>query len=147
MCRSLAFVFCILLMVTPSFADDLFFEAGVQAILLDKCGKCHSAKSRKADLGLYDIRSVLRGGESGEVVVPEQLEESLLWEVIHNQQMPPKDQAQLTDQEKKVISDWIKHGAHSQQIPIASTAVPSYLDVERLVLNAWCSNDMVWENA
>jgi len=64
MCRSLALtlalahVGCMSLTATPSFADDVFFEASVQAIFQNKCGKCHSAKSRKADLGLNDYKSV-----------------------------------------------------------------------------------------
>src|SRR5712692_4093028 len=58
----------------PGFTTDIFplFQA--------KCLRCHSGKTPKAELDLSTLPGVLKGGESGPVVVPGKPQESLLLE-------------------------------------------------------------------
>ena len=73
-----------------------FFEKKVRPLLADRCYKCHSSASEKLKGGLMlDSReAVMKGGESGLVVVPGHPEQSKLIEAISYQnpdlQMPPK---------------------------------------------------------
>ncbi|MFM7591202.1 MAG: PSD1 and planctomycete cytochrome C domain-containing protein, partial [Isosphaeraceae bacterium] len=53
--------------------------------------------------------AILRGGESGQVVAPHQPDDSLIWQRINDNEMPPKKP--LAENEKKLINDWILAGA------------------------------------
>jgi hypothetical protein len=94
--------------------DVLVFESKIQPLLASKCGKCHSAKARKSGLDLSTMKGLLRGGESGEAVVGESLDESLLWSMIDGGDMPPEDEPRLSDSEKNLIRKWIEAGAPSK---------------------------------
>ena len=74
-------------------AEDDALTANALKILTAKCGKCHSSENRKADLDLSSIAAILKGGESGDIVAPN-YEDSLMWEMISNQVMPPEDEPQ-----------------------------------------------------
>src|SRR5262249_25545033 len=56
------------------------------------------------------------GGESGAAIVPEKPEESLLWEKVSQNEMPPKKP--LDDSEKKILERWIAGGAKWGTDPI-----------------------------
>ena len=89
------------------------FEQQVQGILKKKCGKCHSESVQKGELDLSSISGVRRGGESGEPVVAESLEESYLWTLVEEGDMPPEGQPRLSKDELTLIRQWIKAGSHS----------------------------------
>ncbi|MSR66152.1 MAG: DUF1553 domain-containing protein [Pedosphaera sp.] len=92
-----------------------FFEKKIRPLLVEHCYECHSAGSKKLKGGLrLDTREgVLKGGESGPVLVPGEPERSRLIESVRYKnrdlQMPPKTRlstAQVADLEK-----WVKLGA------------------------------------
>ncbi len=87
------------------------FETEVLPIFEAKCSKCHGDQKRNAGLSLVTGSELLRGGESGEVVVAGKPDESLLFEMIHDGQMPPKDSTKLTTVEIELIRRWITEGA------------------------------------
>ena len=76
-------------------------------ILKTKCGKCHSASNRKSELDLSSIEGLLKGSESGAIVTAN-YEDSLLWEMITNELMPPEKEPQLTEAERKLIQRWLE---------------------------------------
>jgi hypothetical protein len=51
----------------------------------------------------------MNGGESGVVIVPAKPEESLLWERIGSDEMPPKHP--LSNEEKAIFKKWLADGA------------------------------------
>ena len=67
--------------------DELVFEESVRPIFAKHCFACHGQKQR-AELDLRTPASILRGSESGEILSKTQ-KESLLYEVIVEQRMPP----------------------------------------------------------
>src|SRR5437660_531391 len=77
-------------------ADFEFFEKKVRPLLLERCHGCHATTAKKVRGGLLmDSRAgLLKGGESGPVVVAGQPEKSLLIQAVRYQteqlQMPPK---------------------------------------------------------
>ena len=93
-------------------AQEEFFEAKVRPVLADNCLECHGAEKHKGGLRL-DVRdAMLKGGESGPVVVPGKPEESPLIEAIRYEgdvQMPPK--GKLKDEEIAALTEWVKRGA------------------------------------
>jgi hypothetical protein len=97
----------------PDPAEEEFFEAKVRPVLVENCLECHGPEKPKAGLRLDARDSMLRGGESGPVVVPGKPEESALIEAIRYEggiQMPPKKK--LKDEEIAVLTEWVKRGAH-----------------------------------
>ena len=61
-----------------------FFETRIRPVLVERCFKCHSADSPKPKGGLrLDSRSaLLKGGDSGPALAPEQVDESLILQAI-----------------------------------------------------------------
>ena len=107
--------------LTPAQTD--FFENHVRPILTDKCYKCHStlAEHIKGGLMLDSREALLKGGDSGKVIVPGDPENSLLIKAIRyddpDLQMP-KDK-KLADDEIAALEKWVKMGAPD---PRAATA-------------------------
>lgn len=88
----------------------------IYPILQTKCLGCHSNSKSKGGLILTDTASVLKGGDSGPVLVKGATEESLLIERLlldldHEHRMPPKGKPQLTPAELALIEAWIATGA------------------------------------
>jgi mono/diheme cytochrome c family protein len=107
----------VLLAASPGNAEDQqpVFEADVQPLFAMKCGKCHSAQARKGGLDLSTMDGIRRGGESGDEAVAEKLEDSLIWSMLEDGEMPPEGEGQLTDAELSLIRNWIETGAPSTQ--------------------------------
>src|SRR5262245_21339303 len=77
----------------PDPAEEEFFEAKVRPILAAHCQECHGTEKPKGGLRLDARDAMLKGGESGPVLVPGKPEESPLIEAIRYDggvQMPPK---------------------------------------------------------
>ena len=65
-------------------------EHDILPLLKARCQKCHGPVKPKGKLNLSSARSLARGGESGPVVVPGNLDESLIWDQVSNDEMPPR---------------------------------------------------------
>ncbi len=90
------------------------FETDVLPIFTRKCGQCHSDRVRKGDLNLASMVGVRHGGESGEALVAQEIDDSLLWLLVDGGDMPPEDEPALTDAERKTIQEWLETGAQSE---------------------------------
>lgn len=89
------------------------FQKDIGPLFLAKCGRCHGEMARKADLVLTTFAGVLKGGETGPVVVPGKPEESLLYKKVLMGAMPPGKKDRLGETELTVIRRWIAGGARS----------------------------------
>jgi cytochrome c553 len=105
-----------------------FFESKIRPVLIEHCYRCHSTEGSAVRGGLMvDSREGLRGGgESGAAVVPESLEDSLLWNAINfvDFEMPPK--RKLPAETIKDFERWILMGApdpRRAEQPIAQTQI------------------------
>src|SRR5437899_1391094 len=83
----------------------------VRPLFQSRCAKCHGDKALKADLDLRTAAGVLKGSESGPVVVPGKPEKSLLFEKVHDGLMPPDKKDRLSAEEVAAIKAWIAGGA------------------------------------
>ncbi len=108
---------------TPSMEDQADLQLQVRTILAHNCYDCHGPKKVKGDLRLDHIDLIMKGGESGPVVVPGNANASEMYKRIslpegHEDIMPSKGK-KLTEQEIRVIALWINTGANwpdSQQV-------------------------------
>ncbi len=107
----LAFLLFTLVCGTSTIAADApTFERDILPLFKAKCLECHSAKAHKADLDLSSAAGVLKGGESGTVIVPGKADESVLFEKVHEGEMPPAKKDRLTSAEVETIRLWIEAG-------------------------------------
>jgi len=90
------------------------FETNVLPVFQAKCLRCHGEKTRKADLDLRTAAGVMKGGESGAVIVPGNPEKSLLYKKVHEGAMPPGKKDRLSESELLTIRRWIEAGAPAE---------------------------------
>src|SRR3984885_7066101 len=89
-----------------------FFESKVRPVLATHCLSCHGPKSQKGGLRLDSREAMLRGGESGPVVVEGDPASSLIVDAVAyaaEPKMPPK--GKLPADAIDDIKTWIKNGA------------------------------------
>ncbi len=114
-------------------ALEEFFETKVRPVLAGHCLECHGPEKSKGGLRLDARDAMLKGGETGPVIVPGKPAESALIEAIgyHGDvQMPPK--GKLKDEEIAALTEWVKRGApwpetrsHAKSTSTSAPAVPS----------------------
>ncbi len=115
--------------ISPSCADDglvaasrepplpsvelEFFETKVRPLLVEHCYACHSAGAEKLQAGLrLDSRAaIMKGGDSGAALAPDDVGGSLLIESVRYEsyEMPPK--GKLADEDIAVLERWVELGA------------------------------------
>ncbi|MCI0705221.1 MAG: PSD1 and planctomycete cytochrome C domain-containing protein [Planctomycetia bacterium] len=136
-CTRFTVCFFTLLLVNAARADDspsLSFEKDVRPILNAKCVKCHGkAKTRKSgDLDLNTPAGILKGGESGPVIVAGKPEKSLLYEKLRKGEMPPPEtKIAVTMAEMETLRKWIADGA---KMPAGSESALTQHDVIPIML-------------
>jgi hypothetical protein len=92
-----------------------FFEKKIRPILVEHCYCCHSARAKKlkGELRLDSRAAMLKGGESGPVLVPGRPDKSRLIEAVRYKnvelQMPPA--GKLPEAVIADLAAWIKMGA------------------------------------
>lgn len=86
------------------------FREDVAPILTSKCLECHSGVAPEGGLNLTSRALAFKGGENGIPLHPGKPTESLLWNRIHNNEMPPEHP--LTTVERDIIKRWIASGAN-----------------------------------
>jgi len=88
------------------------FKRDVLPILEAKCLDCHGAKRKDGKLDLRTRAAMLKGGNSGPAIEPGKPDKSLLIELIHFNEMPPKkSKARVTAEEMKTLKAWIEADA------------------------------------
>ncbi|MBY0522459.1 MAG: PSD1 and planctomycete cytochrome C domain-containing protein [Gemmataceae bacterium] len=91
-------------------AGIAFFEAKIRPVLVDQCYSCHSDVKQRGGLRLDTRAALLKGGDSGAVVLAGKPNESLLLKALRHDgvKMPPKNKLAAN-----VIADfakWIEMG-------------------------------------
>jgi mono/diheme cytochrome c family protein len=84
--------------------------ATVEAILTEKCGACHGDSAMKG-LNLLSYESIMKGGESGAVIIPGDANNSLLVKIQSGAQ---PHFGQLSEEELALVKEWIQSGATEQ---------------------------------
>ncbi|QDV25107.1 Planctomycete cytochrome C [Aureliella helgolandensis] len=87
------------------------FEKDVRPILKAHCFHCHGESG--VSEGSLDVRLrrwLVRGGDSGEAIVPGEPTDSLLLERVVQGDMPPEDK-RLSEADISILREWIQQGA------------------------------------
>lgn len=86
------------------------FERDVRPILKQFCFNCHGAETPEAGLDLRTLKTMLRGGDGGTVIVSGQPDRSALLEMMVAGEMPPEGEKQPTQKQIDLIRRWIAAG-------------------------------------
>ena len=97
---------------------EILFALHVREIITEKCLACHSqgeGRKLKGGLEMTSRELLLKGGDSGVVLIPGNAAESLFhiattWE-DEDYEMPPKEADRLSSEQQDQIRDWINAGA------------------------------------
>ncbi len=92
------------------------FADVVGPIFNSRCESCHNEDKQESGLVLMSFEGVMRGGESGRVIVPGNLELSELYRRItedpdSDEFMPAEGKTPLTPRQTQIIEWWIAAGA------------------------------------
>ena len=91
-------------------AGEISFANDVDPILESRCARCHGIDRIEAELIMLSYDQLMIGGESGPVIIPGDVENSYLAEMILTQKMPKRG-PKLTPVQTQTIIDWISQGA------------------------------------
>jgi hypothetical protein len=110
------------LAASPSAASPLVFENVLPVLKANTCLQCHGPKLQLKNMDLSTYEGVLRGSESGRVIVAGRPDESRLYQMVNEGKMPPGGKARLSAADLGTIRSWIEAGAKSNSPGVASQA-------------------------
>ena len=87
-------------------SQHIDYQTQIQPIFDQSCTNCHGSSGGLA-LGSFD--QLMSGGNSGDVVIPGDYLNSILWQRIDSGDMPPV--GDLSSNQMELIEDWITQGA------------------------------------
>lgn len=95
---------------TVHFTKDLMPE------LVDTCGRCHNDTQKRSGFSVMSFEKLMKGGDSGVVVVGGSLEDSRLWRLVNGPDngtpvMPAGNQTGITRPWYNNLKKWIEEGA------------------------------------
>lgn len=101
--------------ITVLDSADVYLDL-INPMMNSRCVSCHNPGKKKGDLLLTSYTNMMKGGESGEVVIPGDIEASEFFSRItlpenHDDFMPSEGKRPLSDQEVSIIEWWISSGA------------------------------------
>ncbi len=102
------------------------FDKQVKPVLAERCYECHSknADDIEAALELDSPTGMMRGGDSGAVVIPHDVQKSLLLRMLRHEAdvspMPPDER--LADEVISAFEEWIRLGAPDSREDTGPTA-------------------------
>ncbi len=99
------------------------FDRDIAPLLARRCLDCHNENDKKGGLNLVTAAGARAGGDSGAVISEGQVEKSILWQRIADEEMPPGKP--LSSAEKELIRSWIAVGAVWETSPIDRFGVTS----------------------
>src|SRR5580700_3016215 len=82
------------------------FTTDVERVLTTNCAGCHGGATHIKEMDLGSVDGVLRGSESGPVVVPGKPDESRLYQMVRDGKMP-MGKPRLKNEELALIRSWI----------------------------------------
>lgn len=97
------------------------FDSVVAPVLAEHCLECHGQSDPEGGLNLTGVESTMQGGDSGTIITKGDSANSLLWQRVQDDEMPPNHP--LGDDDKRIIRDWIDSGAEWGISPIDPFAI------------------------
>ncbi len=117
-----------------------FFEKHVRPVFVEKCQSCHGPAKQRGGLRLDSQATLLKGGDSGAVVVPGQPEKSLLLRAVRHEGELKMPKEKLATTTIDALTAWVKMGA---PWPASSGPAPAISAVAEARKNHWSFRPVV----
>jgi WD40 repeat protein len=116
----------------PNYDDD------IKPLFARRCFACHSAGEMRSGLNLEAYAGVVKGGNSGDAVIPGRPSSSLLFKAVAREEGAPQmplGGAKLPDAEISLIREWIQQGLLETALSLPKGPVGPSLDYKPTALN------------
>lgn len=96
----------------PDGTETVSFTKDIAPFFARLCVGCHSGNNPRGGLSLVTFEDLMRGGDSGEVLIAGELETSRLFRLTGGLENPrmPQGQARITRKNYEDLKTWIKEG-------------------------------------
>lgn len=91
-------------------ASTVSFASDIQPLLKSRCGSCHGGSKTEEGLNLLSYETIIKGSDSGPVIIAGAADKSLLVDLVSTQEMPKRG-PKLTPPQIQLIVDWVNEGA------------------------------------
>lgn len=91
------------------------------------CQRCHNANRRSGGFSMVTFEKLMQGGDSGKVITPGKLDDSKLWQLINDGDMP-RQQGRISKEWYNNLKIWIEEGCkydHANAKVEIATLVPT----------------------
>jgi mono/diheme cytochrome c family protein len=97
----------------PTGGEKVSFINDVAPTLVTTCGQCHLGNNPRGGFSVATFERMMKGGESGRVIVAGNLEGSRLWRLVNADEAPvmPAGQGRITRKWHADLRTWITEGA------------------------------------
>ena len=112
------------------------FDLEILPIFKSNCVRCHGSEVKMKELNLSSYETIMKGSESGPVIVPGKIHESRLYKMVRDGVMPAGGAGRLGEAQVSTIRSWIEGGAAlgSQSVETVTAAKITYQDIQPVLL-------------
>jgi mono/diheme cytochrome c family protein len=94
----------------PTGNEKVSFIKDVAPGFVDFCLRCHNGNNRQGGFSMVTFEKLMQGGDSGTVLTPGNLDESKLWKLVDEGDMPRGAQSRITRTWYADLKTWILEG-------------------------------------
>ncbi len=127
-------------------SETVSFKNKVAPIFVNFCLRCHQGNNPRGGFSVATIGDVLRGGDTGDTIIPGNADDSYLWHLIGLQDpiKMPQGQALLKRSQARAVRVWINEGARFDGKDVKATLrsmVPTASDLVANRLTSMSDDD------
>lgn len=98
----------------PTGNETVSFIRDVAPFMVNLCTRCHGGNDPRGGLSVVTFENLMKGGNSGRVLLPGNLDGSILWQRVGTPQPPdkrmPQGRARITTTNHADLKKWIEEG-------------------------------------
>ena len=129
--KLLMFINAIVVLASQAYALEptkVDYASQIKPILVKNCISCHGVEKQKGGLRLDAGASIIKGGNSGPILIPGKSNESKILHAVEGKdpetRMPPVPKALISKEQSALIATWVDQGAFiAKQDMVASSVV------------------------
>jgi len=124
--------------VPPVESVEAFYRRAVEPVLEKSCVRCHAGVRTLGGLDLRALSTILKGGDSGPVLVPGDPEASPLYRYLlpdSGPRMPPDPKKAVSKEAAEAVRIWILRLPEAGPMPRDGSWIPGYMAKYRRMLD------------
>jgi len=96
----------------PKGDETVSFTRDIAPFMSNLCVGCHNPRNKSGGLSVANFYDMMKGGDSGEVIIPGNMEDSRLFRLVGGLENPrmPQGQARITRKNYEDLKKWFKEG-------------------------------------